>query len=137
MRIALFLVVVLVGVLDYSSSFFFKPLFGRPRPCNVLTGVHIFWPCPTRSLSFPSNHAANIFGAAFFLSYIFRSWSFFLFPIAFIVGYSRIYLGEHYPFDILGGIFLGAIGAVLFLWIHHLWLSYGKGQSRDLSILGR
>lgn len=136
-KITLVLLTVLVGVLDYSNSFFFKPLFGRPRPCNVLPGVHIFWPCPTTSFSFPSNHAVNMFGAAFFLSYIYRSWSYFLFPIAAIVGYSRIYVGEHYPFDVLGGIFLGAIGAGIFLWVHHLWLSSGKEQSKDLSKIGR
>ena len=129
MKITLFLLAVLVGVLDYSNSFLFKHLFGRPRPCNALAGVHIFWPCP-RSLSFPSNHAVNVFGAAFFLSYIFRTWSYFLFPIAVVVGYSRIYVGEHYPFDVLGGIFLGAMGAVFFLCIRHFWLSFGKKQNK-------
>jgi undecaprenyl-diphosphatase len=132
MKVTLFLLALLVGVLDYSNSFFFKHLFERPRPCNALSGVHIFWPCP-RSFSFPSNHAVNIFGATFFLSYVYRTWSFFLIPAAVVVGYSRIYVGEHYPFDVLGGIFLGGLGAALFLWIHHHFLSFGrkKKQSND------
>jgi len=109
-KIRLGLLVLLVGVLDYSNSFFFKHLFARPRPCNFLTGVHIFWPCP-RSFSFPSNHAANIFGAAFFLGYLYRPWSLPLLFMAALVGYSRVYVGEHYPFDVLAGAVLGAIGA--------------------------
>jgi undecaprenyl-diphosphatase len=109
-KIRLGLLVLLVGVLDYSNSFFFKHLFARPRPCNFLTGVHIFWPCP-RSFSFPSNHAANIFGAAFSLGYLYRPWSLPLLFMAALVGYSRVYVGEHYPFDVLAGAVLGAIGA--------------------------
>ncbi|OGP51507.1 MAG: hypothetical protein A2Y79_08325 [Deltaproteobacteria bacterium RBG_13_43_22] len=128
-KLTLFLLAVLVGVLDYSNSFLFKHLFARPRPCNALSGVHIFWPCP-RSFSFPSNHAANFFGAVFFLSYAYRSWTYFLIPLAFVVGYSRIYVGEHYPFDVLGGILLGALGAALFLWIRHYWLSFGKKPNK-------
>ncbi|MFH0787536.1 MAG: phosphatase PAP2 family protein [Pseudomonadota bacterium] len=122
MKIALGLTAILVGLLDYSNSFFFKHLFTRPRPCNVLAGVHTFWPCP-RSFSFPSNHAANIFGAVFFLSYIYRSWSFFLLPVAILVGYSRVYVGEHYPFDVLGGAFLGALGAGLAIVLWRLLIS--------------
>jgi len=129
MRITLSLLVVLVGVLDYSNSFLFKHIFTRPRPCNVLSGVHIFWPCP-RSFSFPSNHAANIFGAAFFLSTVYRTWSFFMIPLAVIVGYSRIYVGEHYPLDVLGGVLLGALGAGIFLGIRHLCLSFGKKRNK-------
>ncbi len=124
-KVTLFLLALLVGILDYSNSFFFKHLFDRPRPCNTLSGVHSFIPCP-RSLSFPSNHAANIFGAAFFLSYAYRSWTYLFIPVAVVVGYSRVYVGEHYPFDVLGGVFLGALGAVVFLWIRHYWLSFGK-----------
>lgn len=109
-KITLLLLAALVGLLDYSNSFFFKHLFARPRPCQVLAEVHTFWPCP-RSFSFPSNHAANIFGAAFFLSWIYRPWSPLLIALAALVGYSRVYVGEHYPLDVLGGAVLGALGA--------------------------
>ncbi len=123
-KITFLLVLALVGALDYSNSFLFKHLFARPRPCNVLPGVHIFWPCP-RSFSFPSNHAANLFGAAFFLSYVYRNWSFFLIPMAIVVGYSRVYVGEHYPFDIVGGVVLGAVGAALTVMLLRFLLSRG------------
>ena len=111
-RISLVVLAALVGLLDYSNSFLFKHLFCRPRPCNALSGVHGFWPCP-RSFSFPSNHAANIFGAAFFLSHFYRRLSFLFIPAALVVGYSRVYVGEHYPLDVLGGAFLGGVGAAL------------------------
>jgi undecaprenyl-diphosphatase len=109
-RITLVLLVLLVGLLDYSNSFFFKQLFARLRPCNALPEVRIFWPCP-RSFSFPSNHAANVFGGAFFLSFIYRRWAPGLIFIALLVGYSRVYVGEHFPLDVVGGAVLGAVGA--------------------------
>ncbi|MBA4392791.1 MAG: hypothetical protein C0407_04470 [Desulfobacca sp.] len=128
-RITLLLTAILVGVLDYSNSFFFKHLFVRPRPCNVFSGVHTFWPCP-RSFSFPSNHAANIFGAVFFLSHSYRNWSFILIPTAILVGYSRVYVGEHYPFDVLGGAVLGALGAGIGIVLFNKIMNY-KRRSKD------
>ncbi|HMK66477.1 MAG TPA: phosphatase PAP2 family protein [Thermodesulfobacteriota bacterium] len=118
LKITLLMTAILVGILDYSNSFFFKHLFTRPRPCNALSQVHTFWPCP-RSFSFPSNHATSTFGAAFFLSHTYRNWGCLLFPMALVVGYSRIYVGEHYPFDVLGGFFMGFLGSVVFIWIQN------------------
>jgi undecaprenyl-diphosphatase len=122
-RITLALLVVLVGLLDYTNSFFFKHLFTRPRPCNALPGVRTFWPCP-RSFSFPSNHAANVFGGVFFLSLIYRRWAPGLIFIALLVGYSRVYVGEHYPLDVAGGALLGTLGAGGMLLIHRQVLKW-------------
>jgi undecaprenyl-diphosphatase len=124
-RVTAILVALLVGVTDYSNSFFIKPLFGRIRPCHVLSGIHTFWPCP-RSLSFPSNHVANCFAAAFFLSFSYRQGTPFFLIMAAIVGYSRIYVGEHYPLDVLGGALLGGICTLLIMmsWvIVRTWMS--------------
>jgi undecaprenyl-diphosphatase len=115
-RVTLALLLLLVGLLDYTNSFYFKHLFARPRPCNALPEVRQFWPCP-RSFSFPSNHAANVFGGVFFLSFIYRRWAPVLIFIALLVGYSRVYVGEHYPLDVAGGAVLGALGAMVMLLI--------------------
>jgi undecaprenyl-diphosphatase len=127
-RITLVLLVLLVGLLDYSNSFFFKPLFARLRPCNALSEVHIFWPCP-RSFSFPSNHAANVFGGVFFLSYIYRRWAPGLIFIALLIGYSRIYVGEHFPLDVVGGAVLGAVGAGGMLFFRFQVLRWLKSEA--------
>jgi undecaprenyl-diphosphatase len=128
-KVTLLLLVVLIGILDYSNSFFFKHLFARPRPCQTLMEVRVFWPCP-RSFSFPSNHAANIFGAAFFLSFLYRPWAPLLIFLALLVGYSRVYVGEHYPLDVLGGAVLGALGAGLLLGIRRLILDRWDKRKR-------
>jgi undecaprenyl-diphosphatase len=109
-RVTLALLILLVGLLDYSNSFLFKHLFARVRPCNALPEVRVFWPCP-RSFSFPSNHAANVFGGAFFLALAYRRWAPGLVFVALLVGYSRVYVGEHYPLDVVAGALLGAGGA--------------------------
>jgi undecaprenyl-diphosphatase len=132
LRLTLIMTAIVVGCLDYSNSFFFKHIFMRLRPCNVLADVHTFWPCP-KSLSFPSNHAANIFGAAFFLSHNYRKWAYFLLPMAITVGYSRVYVGEHYPMDVLAGAVLGGLGAGIGLFLFNLlmtkWLNKAKTQT--------
>jgi undecaprenyl-diphosphatase len=128
LRTTLIITALIVGCLDYSNSFFFKHIFIRPRPCNVLSGVQTFWPCP-RSFSFPSNHAANIFGAAFFISHIYRKWAYFLLPMAITVGYSRVYVGEHYPLDILAGAVLGGLGAGIGILLFNLLMTKWLNKS--------
>ena len=65
--------------------------------------------------SFISAHAANMFSIAFFIGLIKRDLKLFifLFSLATIVGYSRIYLGVHYPFDIVGGMLWAIIVSLL------------------------
>lgn len=66
---------------------------------------------------FISNHAANVFGVAFFVFFLLRPAKkivvFSLFAWAVFIGYSRIYLGVHYPLDIAGGALLGFFAAIL------------------------
>jgi undecaprenyl-diphosphatase len=112
-RWAALLSLPLVLATDQISSSLVKHLVARPRPCNVLEGVHLLIPC-TQAFAFPSGHATNMFGVATLFSGFFtRGWPFFM-GIAALVSYSRIYVGVHYPLDCLGGGVLGAGLALLF-----------------------
>ncbi|MDI6753856.1 MAG: phosphatase PAP2 family protein [Thermodesulfobacteriota bacterium] len=97
-----------LAITDQFSSRLLKEWLGRVRPCHVLDGVRMLTDCNT-SYSFPSSHAVNIFAAAFFLSQPVKKLSLLFFGIAIIVGYSRIYIGIHYPFDVIGGAGIGLL----------------------------
>ncbi|TDG36044.1 phosphatase PAP2 family protein [Pedobacter changchengzhani] len=102
-----------VGLSDLTASRIIKPLVSRPRPCNEITLVNDIMPrvrCGT-GLSFPSAHATNHFAIAVFLIFVFYSrWKAIL-PIglawAAIISFSQIYVGVHYPIDVVAGSLLG------------------------------
>jgi undecaprenyl-diphosphatase len=63
-------------------------------------------------VSLPSGHAATAFAGATVLSLVWPRWSLALYALALAIGASRVYVGVHYPFDILTGALLGtAVGA--------------------------
>jgi undecaprenyl-diphosphatase len=109
-RMTVLALIVLLPVSDQLSSHVIKPAVGRPRPCRpeagiegVKThGVH----CSSRG-SFPSSHAVNIAAVAFLLWRRYRRAAWVAALLVFLVGYSRIYLGVHYPLDVLAGWVLG------------------------------
>ena len=107
-RAAVVVVGISVGLSDYTASSVIKPFIDRIRPCHILEGVNLLVTC-TKSSSFPSSHAANIFALAVAGSYYFRRASVPLFILAFLISYSRIYVGVHYPFDVVGGALFGTM----------------------------
>jgi undecaprenyl-diphosphatase len=140
---------LVVAVSDGAVCSALKRMVNRPRPREALAGVRVvdLQPSPVRFLavfkpavvessptpkenahghSFPSSHTANTFGAATVITLFYRrrGWIWFL-PAA-IVGYSRVYVGAHWPSDVLLSIPL-AIGITVFFVfaVASAWRKYG------------
>jgi undecaprenyl-diphosphatase len=103
---------ITILISDQVTSGLMKPFFERLRPCHEerLEGIiHNYGRCGGL-FGFVSSHAANTFGIAIFLNLRlqeklpFLKW---LFLWAFIISYTRIYLGVHYPIDIILGALVG------------------------------
>lgn len=105
-RMAAVLIIFVILLSDQLSSSVIKPLVQRQRPCVALDNVNMLTGLKT-SFSFPSSHAANSFAAALLFTHFLPSWKWAVFALAFLSGFSRVYLGVHYPSDVLGGAALG------------------------------
>ena len=103
------LTVIAVVLADWSATGL-KALFDRPRPplryAEPKTLVHL-----PHDAAFPSGHAATSFAAATMLSFAFPRFAPFLYVLAAAVAFSRVYVGVHYPLDVLGGALLGVLVA--------------------------
>ena len=89
-----------------------KNLIQRPRPELVLKET-IFISDQSQSPSFPSGHATIAFAAAYILSRNHKKWIFGYWLLAILISFSRIYLGKHYPSDVLAGAVIGFLIGML------------------------
>ncbi len=116
-RTAALLIIPLIFISDQAADNIIKPFFHRIRPCHVLQNVRLLINC-SESYAFPSNHAVNNFAAAALFSNFYPRMKYVLFGGALVVSLSRIFVGIHYPFDIIGGAAIGILFAmlVIYLW---------------------
>lgn len=127
-------IVLFIGILillgDQISVQLFKNVFERFRPCHnadISAIVHTINEKCGGKFGFVSSHATNSFALAIFIGLLLKTHYKFIFLImlfwATLVSYSRIYVGVHYPGDILGGAILGTLIAIV---TYHLMKSTNK-----------
>lgn len=121
-RLGITLALICVILLDPLTHYILKPLFARIRPCHELEGLRLIVGCGGR-YGFPSNHAVNVFAAMTALSLTVRRYSIIFYAIAVLIGMSRIYLGRHYPSDVLAGAAIGIVLTLLIIYIIKLLLN--------------
>lgn len=143
-KIALCCVVAIALTITFADQMcatFIRPAVARLRPCSpdnpISELVHLVNGKRSGSFSFPSCHAANSFGLAFIVMYLFRNrWlTAFMMTWAVINSYSRIYLGVHYPGDLLAGGIVGACGATLLYLLLRKVIGKQKITSRQSEVI--
>ena len=108
-KIAIIILLITLGLTDSICAQFIKPFIERIRPSHLdLEGLNLLvkkggkW-------SMPSNHAANMFAFATTLSFFYKRYKTFLFILASLIAFSRVYVGVHFPGDIFFGALIGYI----------------------------
>ena len=116
--LVLLAVAVTIALADQVASSIMKPFFERLRPSHepsLAEQVFVVNKYRGGKFGFASSHAANTFGVAMLMWLVlktYRPWIGLLFLWALFVGYTRIYLGVHYPGDILTGFLVGFLCAL-------------------------
>jgi len=91
-----------------------KNIVARPRPLvDIPTAIVPF--DFYHSFSFPSGHAVMSFAAAFILAHEYKKLKWFFWSLAFLISFSRIYLGKHYPSDVIVGGIIGVLIGIISL----------------------
>ena len=118
-KIALCLLIISLSINDYICAQILKPTFERVRPSHMsIKGLNLLV-SKGGKWSMPSNHASNMFSLAVILSYFFEKSKLTLFFLAIIIGISRVYVGVHYPGDVMIGALVGysISWIVITLWV--------------------
>ncbi len=102
----LFSIITMV-LADQISSNILKELFQRPRPCQIMSDLNLLVNCG-KGFAMPSSHAANSFAQAAFFGSLFSKSRWYMIIVAFLISISRVFVGVHYPGDVLAGTILGA-----------------------------
>ena len=118
-RITFAILIITTILIDAVAAQIIKPMIGRIRPSHAIPELINLLVPPGGKFSFVSNHAANAFGLSVILGYFYPAWKWKVTALAFIIAFSRVYVGVHYPADIFFGALFGYGTAwiILSLWV--------------------
>jgi undecaprenyl-diphosphatase len=133
-RIAALLIILTITTADPLCARVLKPAFRRLRPSHTLSDVRLIGKKGGK-YSFPSNHAANVTGAMLILAFFYRRSKFVCGGLALLVGYSRIYLGVHYPSDVLAGMLIGISLALFWILLWQSLANHFRKKENDLFVI--
>ncbi|MDD4237858.1 MAG: phosphatase PAP2 family protein [Desulfotomaculaceae bacterium] len=131
-RRASFLMLLALFITFVVGDEVLKHIFQRPRPFLSLEGVNLLV-APPGSFSFPSGHAASAFAASLVVARKLPRLAWPMLLLAVIMAFSRVYVGVHYPLDILGGALLGALCARFVLGLEASVYRSSRGTRRPPS----
>lgn len=118
--------VIAVGLSDYIASGVLKPIVARLRPTHepAVDPLHLVRSYVGGKFGFCSSHAANTMACALLFSLLWRNKIVTASLMAWVtlICYSRIYIGAHYPTDIMAGLLVGTLLAVSVYWGLHRWV---------------
>ncbi|MFH1212944.1 MAG: phosphatase PAP2 family protein [Candidatus Neomarinimicrobiota bacterium] len=133
-KIAALLVILTIATADPVCARILKPTFKRIRPSHALSDVRLVGKKGGK-YGFPSNHAANVTGAMTILFFFYRRYKYLFGSLSLVVGYSRIYLGVHYPADVIVGMLIGGLVALAWILIWQAIANHLMKKENDLLIL--
>ena len=119
---AFLIAVVCLVLTDAVAAQIIKPVVGRIRPSHELVDMIRLLVGRGGKYSFPSNHAANSMAFAIITGFFYPQMRRWLYIIPILVGFSRVYVGVHYPSDVIAGVFFGFIIANFTLHLYSVFV---------------
>ena len=114
-KLLLLLLLISAGLTDYFCAQYLKPMIGRVRPSHSIADIINVIVPKGGQYSSPSNHAANSFSAATIFSFYFSKYKNIFYALSSLIAFSRVYVGVHYPSDVLFGALIGMLISMLVL----------------------